>query len=113
MIPMTLPEIAEVVGGTVVNDARGVLVEGAAFVDSSITEQGGLFVAVVGENVDGNDYADAAMSAGAAAVLSSRDTGRPGVVVADPVVALAQLARHSLAGLPDVRVVALTGSQGK
>ncbi|HET6627293.1 MAG TPA: UDP-N-acetylmuramoyl-tripeptide--D-alanyl-D-alanine ligase [Nocardioidaceae bacterium] len=109
---MTLAEVAAVVGGEVVHDA-GAMVSGPAFVDSRIAERDGLFVAVVGERVDGHDYAETALAAGAAAVLSSRDTGQPGVVVADPVAALAELARHSLTRLPDVRVVALTGSQGK
>jgi UDP-N-acetylmuramoyl-tripeptide--D-alanyl-D-alanine ligase len=112
MTPMTLPDVASVVGGEVVND-DGATVTGAAFVDSRVAERGGLFVAVVGERVDGHDYARAAIDAGAAAVLSSRDTGLPGVLVGDPVAALAALARHSLGRLPDVRVVAVTGSQGK
>ena len=76
MILMTLPELAAVVGGTVVHDS-GATVTGPAFVDSRIAERGGLFVAVVGERVDGHDYADAAVDAGAAAVLSTRDTGHP------------------------------------
>jgi len=112
MISMTLAEIAAVVGGTVVHDT-GAGVTGAAFLDSRVAERDGLFVAVVGERVDGHDYADTAVSAGAAAVLSARDTGQPGVVVEDPVVALALLARHSLSRLERARVVALTGSQGK
>ncbi|HYO41107.1 MAG TPA: UDP-N-acetylmuramoyl-tripeptide--D-alanyl-D-alanine ligase [Nocardioidaceae bacterium] len=109
---MNLAEIAAVVGGSVVHDL-GATVTGPAFVDSRVAEHGGLFVAVVGERVDGHDYAAAATDAGAAAVLSSRDTGRPGVVVTDPVAALGTLARHCLSRLPRVRVVALTGSQGK
>jgi UDP-N-acetylmuramoyl-tripeptide--D-alanyl-D-alanine ligase len=112
MIQLTLPELAAVVEGTVVHDS-GATVIGPAFVDSRIAEHGGLFVAVVGDRVDGHDFARAAVQAGAAAVLSSRDTGQPGVVVEDPVAALAVLARHSLTRLPGVRVVALTGSQGK
>jgi UDP-N-acetylmuramoyl-tripeptide--D-alanyl-D-alanine ligase len=112
MTPMTLPEIAGVVDGTVVNDDR-TTVSGPAFVDSRVAERDGLFVAVVGERVDGHDYADAAVRAGAAAVLSSRDTGAPGVLVDDPLVALGALARHSLARLAHVQVVAVTGSQGK
>src|SRR4051795_3064442 len=98
MIPMSLPEIARVVGGVVVHDS-GVIVDGPAFVDSRVAERGGLFVAVAGERVDGHDFADAAISGGGAAVLSSRDTGRPGVVVEDPVAALGLLARHVLSGL--------------
>jgi UDP-N-acetylmuramoyl-tripeptide--D-alanyl-D-alanine ligase len=112
MIEMTLGRIAEVVGGSVVHDA-GTPVTGPAFVDTRSPEPGGLFVAVVGERVDGHDYAGAAVEAGAAAVLSTRDTGRPGVLVEDPVAALGLLARHLLSRLPDLRVVALTGSQGK
>jgi len=112
MIAMRLPEIAEVVDGEVVHDP-GTVVRGPAFVDSRLVERDGLFVAVVGDRVDGHDYARRALDAGAAAVLSSRDTGGPGVVVADPVTALARLARHVLGRLPATTVVALTGSQGK
>ncbi len=112
MIPMTLPEIAEVVGGRVHDDA-GVTVARAAFVDSRTPVEGGLFVAFRGEHVDGHEYADAAIAAGAAAVMSERPVGHPAVVVDDPLTAVAALARHVLAALPDVKVVALTGSQGK
>jgi UDP-N-acetylmuramoyl-tripeptide--D-alanyl-D-alanine ligase len=114
MIAMTLAEIATVVGGAVVDGADpSVSVTGPAFVDSRVAERGGLFVAVVGERVDGHDYAAAAVDGGAAAVLSTRDTGHPGVLVDEPVAALARLAHHVLGRLDAVRVVALTGSQGK
>jgi UDP-N-acetylmuramoyl-tripeptide--D-alanyl-D-alanine ligase len=112
MIPMALSQIADVVGGRLVHDSGAMLV-GPAFVDSRMAERAGLFVAIQGERVDGHDFVDAAFSAGASAVLSTRDTGYPGVLVDDPVVALGRLARHVLARLGDVRVVALTGSQGK
>jgi UDP-N-acetylmuramoyl-tripeptide--D-alanyl-D-alanine ligase len=112
MIPMTLPDIAAVVDGTV-HDDPGVTVTGPAFVDSRSAEPGGLFVAFEGANVDGHDFADAAVEGGAAAVLCTRPVGRPCVVVTDPLEAVASLARHVLARLPQVRVVALTGSQGK
>jgi UDP-N-acetylmuramoyl-tripeptide--D-alanyl-D-alanine ligase len=112
MIPMTLPEIAAVVGGEV-HDDTGVTVTRAAFVDSRSPIAEGLFVAFRGEHVDGHDFADAAMAGGAAAVLGSRPVGHPAVVVPDPLEAVSRLARHVLADLPDVKVVALTGSQGK
>ena len=115
MIPLTLSEIAAVVGGEVHDDAGHpqVTVTGPAFVDSRVAEPGGLFVAVPGENVDGHAYVDAALAAGAAAALTRRPVGRPAVVVDDPVRALAALARHVAAALPDLAVVGLTGSQGK
>jgi UDP-N-acetylmuramoyl-tripeptide--D-alanyl-D-alanine ligase len=112
MITMTLAEIGAVVGGTV-HDDPGVSINGPAFVDSRVAEIDGLFVAIAGEHVDGHDYAGAALGSGAAAVLGSRPTGLPTVVVEDPLVALGKLAHHVLGRLPDVRVVALTGSQGK
>ncbi|HET7533431.1 MAG TPA: UDP-N-acetylmuramoyl-tripeptide--D-alanyl-D-alanine ligase [Nocardioidaceae bacterium] len=112
MIPMTLPEIAAVVGGEV-HDDTGVTVTGPAFVDSRSPEHGGLFVASRGANVDGHDFVDAAMAGGATAVLCSRPVGAPCVVVPDPLAAVATLAHHVLARLPQVKVVALTGSQGK
>jgi UDP-N-acetylmuramoyl-tripeptide--D-alanyl-D-alanine ligase len=112
MIAMTLSEIAETVGGVAVNDLGG-MVFGPAFVDSRSPERGGLFVAVAGERVDGHDFVEQALDGGAVAVLSTRDTGRPGVVVDDAVAALGRLARHVLGRLAGVRVVAITGSQGK
>lgn len=112
MIAMTLEEIAAVVGGTVHGDAS-VTVVGAAFVDSRDPVPGGLFVAFAGEHADGHDHAVAAVRAGAAAVLGSRAVGSPTVVVEDPLPAVAALARHVLSRLAGVRVVALTGSQGK
>ncbi len=116
MIPMTLQEIAAVVGGEVHGDPGGeqpVTVTAPAFIDSRSPAVGGLFVAFVGERVDGHDFAAAALDGGAAAVLGTRPVGGPCVVVADPMEALSTLAQHVLAQLPDVRVVALTGSQGK
>lgn len=105
MIPLRLSEIAAVVGGEL--DGEDLLVAGHAYVDSRTPVADGLFVALVGEHTDGHAYA-----AGAHAVLGSRPTGRPTVVVDDPVVALGLLARHVVDRL-DVTVHAMTGSQGK
>ncbi len=106
MIPMTLAEIAAAVDGTVHGD-RELTVTGPAYLDSREPVDGGLFVAIAGERVDGHDFAD-----GAYAVLGSRPTAAPTVVVADPVEALGRLARHVLDRL-DPTLLALTGSQGK
>ncbi|WP_436698295.1 UDP-N-acetylmuramoyl-tripeptide--D-alanyl-D-alanine ligase [Nocardioides sp. BYT-33-1] len=105
MIPLPLSAIADIVGGTLHGD--DVTVSAPAYVDSRAPLPGGLFVAVVGERVDGHDYAD-----GAHAVLGSRPTTAPTVVVTDPVAALGRLARHVLDRL-DATVLAMTGSQGK
>lgn len=110
MIEMSLAEVAEVVGGLAHGAAS---VTGAAFVDTRTPEPGGLFVALAGERVDGHDFASAAGDAGAVAVLGSRPTDLPTVVVDDVTAALGLLARHVVDRLPDVVVLAMTGSQGK
>ncbi|MCK9825575.1 UDP-N-acetylmuramoyl-tripeptide--D-alanyl-D-alanine ligase [Nocardioides cavernae] len=107
---MTLAEVAEAVGGVAHGEAT---VTGGAFLDTRTPEPGGLFVAVAGERVDGHDLAAAAGEAGAVAVLGSRPTDLPTVVVDDVTAALGLLARHVLDRLPDVVVLAMTGSQGK
>jgi UDP-N-acetylmuramoyl-tripeptide--D-alanyl-D-alanine ligase len=110
---MTLGEIASITGGRLVGADPGAAVTGPVEFDSRRIGRGGLFVAFRGENVDGHDFAAAAVDAGAAGVLGTRDTGRPGIVVEDPLVALARLARAVVDHLPDLTVVGLTGSSGK
>lgn len=113
MIPLALGEIAAVVGGTVVGDGA-VTVSAPAVLDSRQAEPGGLFVAFAGAHVDGHDYADQAGQAGAVAVLGSRATPLPTVVVEDVQAALQALAAHVVARLRDgLTVVGVTGSQGK
>nr|ADU56034.1 hypothetical protein CA37-11 [uncultured organism CA37] len=113
MIPLSLDEIAAVVSGTVEGDGA-VTVTAPAVLDGRQAEPGGLFVAFAGEHVDGHDYAGQAGRAGAVAVLGSRPTTLPTVVVEDARAALQALAAHVVARLRDrLTVVGLTGSQGK
>ncbi|MEO3762132.1 UDP-N-acetylmuramoyl-tripeptide--D-alanyl-D-alanine ligase [Streptomyces sp. B8F3] len=113
MIPLSLREIAAVVGGTVEGDGA-VTVTAPAVLDGRQAEPGGLFVAVAGERVDGHDYAGQAGRAGVVAVLGSRPTPLPTVVVDDVQAALQTLAAHVVARLRHgLTVVGLTGSQGK
>jgi UDP-N-acetylmuramoyl-tripeptide--D-alanyl-D-alanine ligase len=110
---LTVNEIAAVVGGTVAGDGT-VTVTAPPVLDGRTVEPGGLFVAIAGKNVDGHDFADQAGQAGAVAVLGSRPTTLPTVVVEDAEAALQALAANSVAKLRDrLTVVGLTGSQGK
>ncbi|MBF4767326.1 UDP-N-acetylmuramoyl-tripeptide--D-alanyl-D-alanine ligase [Nocardioides agariphilus] len=111
MIAMTLAEIAAVVGGSVAGD-ESVIVRGSAFRDNREPVEDGLFVAIAGERVDGHDFAESALASGAAAVVGTRPTTAPTVVVDDVVVALGRLARH-VVDVVRPTVLALTGSQGK
>ena len=113
MIRLTLAEIAGITGGRVVNAEPDLAVTGPVEYDSRKVGPGGLFVAFAGEKVDGHEYAGTAVAAGAAAVLGTRDTGHPGVLVAEPLAALAALARAVVSRLDKLTVVGLTGSSGK
>ena len=84
--------------------------------DSRAVNAGDLFVALVGERFDGNEYVEEAFRRGAVAAIASRVAGgaspTPHVVVEDTRLALGRLAAHWRAkfALP---LVALTGSNGK
>ena len=109
MIPLTTAEIAEATGGR-----AGALatVTGLA-VDSRLVSAGDLFVALPGARTDGALFAQAALEAGAAAVLAARGRGGPHAIeVDDPLAALAQVAAL-VRSRSRARVIAITGSTGK
>ncbi|MEU8983604.1 UDP-N-acetylmuramoyl-tripeptide--D-alanyl-D-alanine ligase [Streptomyces sp. NPDC048309] len=113
MIALSLAEIAAVVGGQTYDiPDPAVQVTGPVVRDSREVESGSLFVAFVGERVDGHDFAEAVIEAGAVAVLASRPVAVPAIVVTDVQAALGALARHVVERL-GATLVALTGSAGK
>ncbi|MFF3321857.1 UDP-N-acetylmuramoyl-tripeptide--D-alanyl-D-alanine ligase [Streptomyces sp. NPDC002889] len=113
MIALTLAEIAEIVGGQSYDipdpDTR---ITGPVVIDSRAVQPGSLFAAFAGERVDGHDYAERAIAAGAAAVLATRPVGVAAIVVPDVTAALGALARTVVERL-GTTTVALTGSAGK
>ena len=111
MIPFALGEVARAVGGEL-HGAPDIVVSGVTL-DSRSVQPGDLFVALPGERVDGHDFIETAMAAGAAAVLGQQLAGAPGVVVADSTEALGKLAAALLAQLGQLTTVAMTGSSGK
>ncbi|MDX3215730.1 UDP-N-acetylmuramoyl-tripeptide--D-alanyl-D-alanine ligase [Streptomyces sp. ME02-6991-2B] len=113
MIPLTLAEVAHAVGGSThdISDLT-VPVTGSVEIDSRKVTPGGLFVAFRGDRVDGHDYAEQAVAAGAVAVLAARPVSVPAIVVDDVQTALGALAAHVIERL-GATLVALTGSAGK
>ncbi|MEV4679007.1 UDP-N-acetylmuramoyl-tripeptide--D-alanyl-D-alanine ligase [Actinomadura sp. NPDC049382] len=112
MIPLPLATIAEITGGAL-HGPPDVVVSGPVVIDSRAVEPGALFAAFKGERADGHDFAAGALAAGAAAVLGQRPVEGPCVVAADVQEALGRLARGLLERLPDLTVIAVTGSAGK
>ncbi|MFJ3882161.1 UDP-N-acetylmuramoyl-tripeptide--D-alanyl-D-alanine ligase [Streptomyces sp. NPDC090077] len=113
MIALSLAEIADITGGRPHDiPDPSVRISGPVVIDSRQVEPGSLFAAFEGEHVDGHDYAERAVAAGAAAVLAARPVGVPAIVVPDVEKALGALARTVVERL-GTDVVALTGSAGK
>ncbi len=119
MIALTLAEVRDALGGEFTADVDATaVVSGSVQTDSRLVEPGSVFFALPGEETDGHLFASAAVAAGAALVVAQRpvDVAAPVLVVTDGVTALAALARVVVArvrALGVLRVVAVTGSNGK
>ncbi|HEX7322313.1 MAG TPA: UDP-N-acetylmuramoyl-tripeptide--D-alanyl-D-alanine ligase [Mycobacterium sp.] len=85
MIPLTVAQVAEIVGGRLADiapaDAARTRITGTVEFDSRRITPGGLFLALPGARADGHDHAQAAVAAGAVAVLAARPVGVPAIVV--------------------------------
>ena len=81
--------------------------------DTRDLRAGDAFVAIVGEQFDGAEFAQQAMDAGAVLVISARPLDVPCIVVRDAQQALGRIARAHLDTLPRTTVIAITGSSGK
>jgi UDP-N-acetylmuramoyl-tripeptide--D-alanyl-D-alanine ligase len=113
MIPMSLAEIAAAVDGTLVGGDPDTTVTGSVEFDSRAVGAGGLFAAFAGASADGHEFAGPAVAAGAVAVLGTRPTTAPTIVVPDTLDALGRLARAVVDRLPELTIVGVTGSSGK
>jgi UDP-N-acetylmuramoyl-tripeptide--D-alanyl-D-alanine ligase len=111
--PRSLGEIAAAIGGAVAGGADASAVVSLVATDSRAVEPGALFVAVRGERLDGHDFVQDAMTAGAIAAVVQRPVEAPRVEVDDTLLALLALARDERERTPEVRVVAVTGANGK
>ncbi|MFO8075485.1 MAG: UDP-N-acetylmuramoyl-tripeptide--D-alanyl-D-alanine ligase [Actinomycetota bacterium] len=121
MIPLSLAQVADVVGGALLSDdPRGPTVRHVT-IDSREAGPGSLFVPLEGSQADGHDFVADALARGAAGYLCAEarcargplaDAPSGAVVVDDPADALLGLGAW-LREEVDPVVVTLTGSQGK
>jgi UDP-N-acetylmuramoyl-tripeptide--D-alanyl-D-alanine ligase len=115
MIPLDLADLADVVGGELVDDADAGRVVTSVTIDSRAVEPGALFVPLPGEHADGHRFIGDAVGRGATGHLlaDDREAEHPGAVaVDDPADALTGLGAW-VRDTVDPAVVAITGSQGK
>jgi len=132
VIALRLSEIAQITGGrvhdapgtatdavTAIGDAFAIaradpLVDGPVVTDSREATDGSLYVARIGEALDGHQFVAAARAAGAVAALTSRPVADlPCVVVQDVQAAFVALAHALLERSAQAVVIGITGSSGK
>lgn len=114
MRSLTAQWIANAVSGELVGDVDTLVT--SVEKDSRAAREGSLYVAFVGERVDGHDFVADAVARGAALSLVSQPVASPHVLVDDVTLALGDLARAYLALLRtegSVTVIGITGSNGK
>ena len=117
MTTLTLAQIIEAARGSANTPLTAGGLENSVngfVVDSRSVRPGALFVAIAGENVDGHDFAQDAVQAGAVAVLASRELPDvPCIVVDDAVLALGRIAHWYRTNVLTATVIGVTGSSGK
>ncbi len=114
MEKLTLREITDACGGEFVGETS--LYESYITkieTDSRLLTSGSLFIPIVGENFDGQDFIGKAFEKGAVCTLSQNDIeDKPYIKVKSTFQALKDIAEY-YRSLFDVKVVAITGSVGK
>jgi UDP-N-acetylmuramoyl-tripeptide--D-alanyl-D-alanine ligase len=111
MITMKASEIAEVTGGVLHGDDCPITAP--AYLSSRDCIQGSIFLAIKGEKVDGHDYVAEAFKNGALLALTSHQVSQRCIVVDDVTHAISALAAHVRRELTELKVIGITGSQGK
>jgi UDP-N-acetylmuramoyl-tripeptide--D-alanyl-D-alanine ligase len=117
MNPLTAQQIADILGADVAVGDPAVLVTGGVSTDTRKLTPDCLFVALHGENFNGDSFAAAALTGGAAVAIvhswiGEAPPGKAVIAVLDTLLALQRLALWWRKQL-DIPVVAITGSNGK
>lgn len=115
MIPLNIKQIRTIVDGELLNIQNDNLTIDVISTDSRKITKQSLFIALVGENFDGHQFAVQAIKDGAVAVIVNHpieDNSIPQIVVKDTRQALGQIAGF-IRQQSSAKIVALTGSSGK
>ena len=109
---MTLQHIAEALGASIDRDHD--LHVGRVSIDSRAVRRGDIFFCIVGQKLDGHEFASQAVENGACAVVAGAplDLDVPVLLVRDTTSALGRLARV-WREKASARVIGVTGSAGK
>lgn len=111
MIAIKASEVASIVGGVLHGEDS--TITSPAFLSSRDCTPGSIFLAIKGENVDGHDYVSDAFTHGAVVAFTSHTVPESCIVVEDVTRAISALAAYVRRELSELKVIGITGSQGK
>lgn len=112
MIEMSIDDLATIVGGTA-HGSASISPDSEFHFDSRSVRHGDVFLALKGEHADGHDFVDNAIANGAAFSIVSKPVKGAFVLVEDVLAGVGKLAAHVRQELANLKVVGITGSQGK
>lgn len=113
MIKISAGELAKILSGKLENLPPGTELDQYPVIDSRKAKAGTFFVAFKGEQVDGHEFVAQAIKAGAKFALVSKSVDSPSILVSDVGQALLTLTEFVRERLVNMKVVGITGSQGK
>jgi UDP-N-acetylmuramoyl-tripeptide--D-alanyl-D-alanine ligase len=111
MISLAATKIAEIVEGKLYGE--DISVTAAPVFNSTQATAGSIFLALKGPARDGHDFVSDAFAHGAVLALTTSQVSQRCIVVDDVTKALGMLAAFVRAELKNLKVIAITGSQGK
>ena len=113
MIKLSAQDFASVVSGSLHDISPSQIIDQDPVINSKDASAKNFFVAFKGEKFDGHDFVSEALISGAKFSLVSKSVSGPHVLVSDVGQALIDLARFVRTQLPNMKVIGITGSQGK
>ena len=113
MIKLSAQDFASVVSGSLHDISPSQIIDQDPVINSKDASAKNFFVAFKGEKFDGHDFVLEALNSGAKFSLVSKSVSGPHVLVSDVGQALIDLARFVRTQLPNMKVIGITGSQGK
>ena len=113
MIKLSAQDFASVVSGSLHDISPSQILDQDPIINSKDASAKNFFVAFKGEKFDGHDFVSEALISGAKFSLVSKSVSGPHVLVSNVGQALIDLARFVRTQLPNMKVIGITGSQGK
>ena len=113
MIKISAAEFAKVVSGKLHLLSEETILNEVPVINSKKAVKGTFFAAFKGEHVDGHDFVNSAIASGSKFALVSKPIDVPSIQVEDVGQALLTLTAYVRNKLTDMKLVGITGSQGK